>query len=289
MQGFLSKRTFFTIVNHGYEAQRTLLGRNPKKLEPGIRLAVPWFHQVKKISMMETSVILRDLYACTSDNVRVVVDATLFFQVNDSYKACFNVQDYKNAVFSVGTSVTRTIIGAREYDNIIKNRSEINMALTKSIGDSLVPWGLQSTKVEIQGFDPASSSVEKSLELQMEAERRRREKELDTKAQINIADGQRQAEILRSEGERTAIVNKAEAEYHKNVREADALCAQLRLVTAEMGGDVNQAALFILNQRRLNELTALASGTNRVYFMNSKDRETVADNVLNQEGMIFNK
>jgi len=42
--------------------------------------------------------------------------------------------------------------------------------------------------------------VQRQLELQMEAERNRRKQLLDTQAQINVAEGQKQRVILESEG-----------------------------------------------------------------------------------------
>ena len=88
------------------------------------------------------------------------------------------------------------------------------------IGDSISQWGVECTKFEIQSFQPANREVEvrkffwnisahhahlfviskRQLELQMEAERNRRKQLLDTQAQINVAEGQKQRVILESEG-----------------------------------------------------------------------------------------
>lgn len=85
-------------------------------------------------------------------------------------------------------------------------------------------WGVECTRFEVQSFQPANREVEVSrlfltrvsqklsylcvyvsssqrqLELQMEAERNRRKQLLDTQAQINVAEGQKQRVILESEG-----------------------------------------------------------------------------------------
>ena len=49
-------RTFFTIVKQGYEGWRLTLGQNPVKLEPGLRLMIPFVHSVQEVDMRETSV-----------------------------------------------------------------------------------------------------------------------------------------------------------------------------------------------------------------------------------------
>ena len=102
-------RTFFTIVKQGYEGWRLTLGQNPVKLDPGLRLMIPFLHSVQEVDMRETSVSvaegatqdrkshpfhrlqvnITDLAGFTSDNVPVLVSGSLFFRVKDSYHACF--------------------------------------------------------------------------------------------------------------------------------------------------------------------------------------------------------
>ena len=86
-------RTFFTIVKQGYEGWRLTLGQNPVKLDPGLRLMIPFLHSVQEVDMRETSVSvaegatqdrnshafhrlqvnITDLAGFTSDNVPVLV------------------------------------------------------------------------------------------------------------------------------------------------------------------------------------------------------------------------
>ena len=54
----LATRTFATIIQQGTEGWRLSLGRNPVKLNPGLRLNVPFYHQVLEVDMREQSVSL---------------------------------------------------------------------------------------------------------------------------------------------------------------------------------------------------------------------------------------
>ena len=56
-------------------------------------------------------VTIKDLSGFTSDNVPVLVSGSLFFRVNNSYDACFSVNDFQTSVLAIGTSATRSIIG----------------------------------------------------------------------------------------------------------------------------------------------------------------------------------
>ena len=107
------------------------LGRNPTKLPPGLRLAIPIYHTVQasdqrtfarlysltsllglqKVDIRETSVNIQDLSAFTSDNVPVVISGSLFYRVRNSYDACFSVGDFQANVKNIGTSAVRSIVG----------------------------------------------------------------------------------------------------------------------------------------------------------------------------------
>lgn len=58
----------------------------------------------------------------------------------------------------------------------------------------------------------------------MEAERNRRKQLLDTQAQVNVAEGNKQRVILESEGHLVAKSNEADAKYKTVFREAEARC-----------------------------------------------------------------
>ncbi|KAJ7674378.1 hypothetical protein B0H14DRAFT_2656675 [Mycena olivaceomarginata] len=97
-------------------------------------------------------------------------------------------------------------------------------------------------------FQPANHEVERQLELQMEAERNRRKQLLDTQAQINVAEGQRQRVILESEGHLAANLTKpmpasrpssAEAEARKQqaMMEAFAPASQIDALAEAVAGN----------------------------------------------------
>lgn len=52
----VQNRTFLTIVQQGFEGWRLTLGSNPVKLEPGLRVMIPFYHSVQQVNMRETSV-----------------------------------------------------------------------------------------------------------------------------------------------------------------------------------------------------------------------------------------
>ena len=181
------------------------------QLKPGLRLSIPIIHHVRKIDIREDGMTVERIDAYTKDNVPVALSAVLFYQVKNAYKACFDVTDYHASIRSVGTSSLRSIVGQFEYDQIIGDRNKINQEWLLVVGNSIEHWGVQTTKAEIQAFGPLDASVAKTLEKQMDAERDRRQQELNTRAKINISEGEKQSTILHSEGQLIAARNLAGA------------------------------------------------------------------------------
>lgn len=272
------QRQLFTIVDQATVKYRELLGMSRVKLNPGIALYIPLIHKMRVVDMREQSQFLK-IEAYTSDNVPVNVTGSLFFRVTDAEKACYSVQDYISAVHAIGQSSARATIGRFEYDKITREKSAINAELCAIIDKTIDAWGIDCTRFEIQDFKPQSPEIARQLELQMEAERKRRENELVTQGKIRTAEGERDAVILKSQGELVSKKNLAEANFVLVQREADAKKYEIDLMTSaqtnqlseiakQFNGDIAKASQYILDQLRMKNLAQVASGPNNsTYFM----------------------
>ncbi|KIJ61847.1 hypothetical protein HYDPIDRAFT_158790 [Hydnomerulius pinastri MD-312] len=270
------QRNIVTIVPQGCEAYRLTLGRNPERLLPGLHANIPLLHTLQLVDMRETSIPISDLTGFTSDNVPVLVSGSLFFRVQDAYNACFSVNNFNENVKQIGTSAMRSVVGSFYYDAIISDRNGINDKLRAVIGSSIQSWGIDCTRFEIQTFKPSNREVERQLELQMEAERNRRKQLLDTEAQVNVAEGQKQKTILQSEGELQSKVNQADGEYKARVREAEGFGHQIETIAQAIAGEGaivesearRKAVDFIMEIRRQDTFRTIAEGKgNNTYFL----------------------
>jgi len=285
-----STRSFVTIIQQGHEAWRLTFGRNPVKLVPGLRIAIPFFHSVQHVDMRESSISIPNLPGYTSDNVPVLCSGSLLFRIVDGYKSCFEVNDVHLNIRNTGMSAVRSVLGSFTYDQVISDRNELNKRLHIVIGNSISNWGVECSRFEIQTFQPANREVERQLEVQMEAERQRRKQLLDTQAQINIAEGHKQRVILESEGNLAAKVNDAEAMYklvfreaearqHQAVMEAKAIAQQVEELAHSIAldkenveqDDRRKALASLIELKRLEQLKAIASSQNNsTYFFGDK-------------------
>ena len=263
----LNKRQFFTVINQAEVAYRERFGQNRIRLEPGLRLNIPIVHQLYKVSLKELITPLDNQNAYTKDNVPVIVSGTVFFKVIDVEKAIFSVHNVSQAIKSVGESSFRAVIGRFDYDEIISNRNAINTEMLQILGNTTLDWGINTTRLEIQDFGPQNSVVAKQLEKQMQAERSRRENELQTQADIRSAEGAKQIAVLNSEGQLIAAKNKSEALKYELSATSDGLSDQIQSLSTKFNGDTSKAAEFLLEMKRLEHLQRMASTQNKVYFM----------------------
>lgn len=283
-------RSLVTIIEQGHEGWRLSFGRNPIRLEPGLNIKIPGYHTVLDVDMRESSISIPNLPGYTSDNVPVTCSGSLFYRIVDGYKACFEVSDVQANIKNTGMSAVRSVLGSFSYDQVISDRNELNRKLNTVIGNSIVNWGVECSRFEIQTFQPANREVERQLELQMEAERNRRKQLLDTQAQINVAEGQKQRVILESEGHLRAKSNEADAFYKTVVREAEArkqqslmeasaIAQQVQEIARSIARDKDQitteerthALSTLVELRRLEQLKAIAkSQSNSTYFFGDR-------------------
>ena len=260
------------------------LGRYHATLEAGINFIIPFIDSAKNIVVLNhgrysysSTIDLREqVYdfpsqnVITKDNIQMEINALLYFQIMDPYKAAYEINNLPNAIEKLTQTTLRNIIGELELDETLTSRDTINTKLRLVLDDATDKWGVKVNRVELQDITPPSS-VLTAMEKQMQAERNKR-------AQILTSEGEKAAEILASEGEKTAMINRAEAakqqailtaegEAQARIRKAEAEAQAIELITQAVGKSSNPAN-YLLAQKYIQMLQELASGdkTKTVYL-----------------------
>src|SRR5271165_3837136 len=189
-------------------------GRYTKTLEPGMNLIVPFIDRVKPmIDLREQVVSFLGQPVITEDNLVVLIDTVLFFQVTDPRAADYEIVNYIQAIEQLAATMLRSVIGSMDLEQTLTSRDKINTLLRGVLDDASGKWGIRVTRVEIRSIDPPQS-IKDAMEKQMRAEREKR-------AAILTAEGVRQSKILTAEGEKQSAILTAEG-----VRQAKILTAQ---------------------------------------------------------------
>jgi regulator of protease activity HflC (stomatin/prohibitin superfamily) len=190
------------------------LGRYRKTLEPGMNFVIPMIDRVKPIiDLREQVVSFNGAPVITADNLVVLIDTVLFFQVTDPRAADYEIVNYIQAIDQITATMLRSVIGSMDLEQTLTSRDKINTLLRGVLDDASGKWGIRVTRVEIKAIDPPKS-VKDAMEKQMRAEREKR-------AAILTAEGVRQSKILTAEGEKQSAILTAEG-----LRQAKILTAQ---------------------------------------------------------------
>lgn len=252
------------------------LGRYHATLQPGINLIIPFVDRAKEIVVLErgrysysSSIDLREqVYdfpkqnVITKDNVQTEINALLYFQIVDPFKAVYEINNLPNAIEKLTQTTLRNIIGELELDQTLTSRDTINTKLRAVLDDATNKWGIKVNRVELQDITPPAS-VLSAMEKQMQAERNKR-------ATILTSEGKKASDILQSEGEKLATINRAEAakqeailfaegEAQARIRKAEAEAIAIQKITEAVGKSTNPAN-YLLAQKYIKMLEELAQG-----------------------------
>ena len=260
------------------------LGKYHATLSPGINFIIPFIDQPKSMIAMHrgryvatTDIDLREqVYdfdkqnVITKDNVQTQINALLYFQIVDPFKAVYEINNLPNAIEKLTQTTLRNIIGELELDQTLTSRDTINTKLRAVLDDATNKWGIKVNRVELQDITPPESVLQ-AMEKQMQAERNKR-------ATILTSEGEKQAVILKSEADKTAVINRAEANKQQKILQAEGEAqARIRKAVAEAVaiqkiadalGDRTNPANYLLAQKYIQMMQELAEGdkTKTVYL-----------------------
>lgn len=255
------------------------LGKYYATLQPGINIIIPFIDRAKEIVVQNrgrysysTTIDLREqVYdfarqnVITKDNIQMEINALLYFQIVDPFKAVYEINNLPNAIEKLTQTTLRNIIGEMELDQTLTSRDTINTKLRGVLDDATNKWGIKVNRVELQDIIPPQSVLQ-AMEKQMQAER-------DKRATILTSEGEKQAQILQSEGEKTATINRAEADKQQailraegeataRIRKAEAEAIAIEKVAEAVGTSTNPAN-YLIAQKYIAMLDELAKSNNQ--------------------------
>ena len=103
------------------------LGRYRKTLEPGMNFVIPCIDRVKKeIDLREQVVSFMGAPVITEDNLVVLIDTVLFFQVTDPRAADYEIVNYIQAIEQITATMLRSVIGSMDLEQTLTSRDKIN-------------------------------------------------------------------------------------------------------------------------------------------------------------------
>ena len=191
----------------------------------GVHIKMPFVdHVARNVILKEQVVDFDPQPVITKDNVTMLIDTVVFYQITDPKLYAYGVENPLMAIENLTATTLRNIIGEMELDETLTSRETINTKMRSSLDEATDPWGIKVNRVELKNIIPPAE-IQNAMERQMKAERERREAvtraEGEKKASITIAEGKREAAILEAEADKQSAILRAEAEKEKMIREAE--------------------------------------------------------------------
>ena len=126
------------------------LGRYHATLKPGINIIIPFIDRAKSIVTMQhgryvytNTIDLREQVfdfarqnVITKDNIQMEINALLYFQIMDSFKAVYEINNLPNAIEKLTQTTLRNIIGEMDLDTTLTSRDKINEKMRDVLDDA---------------------------------------------------------------------------------------------------------------------------------------------------------
>ncbi|MBP5590338.1 SPFH/Band 7/PHB domain protein [bacterium] len=259
----------FNIIVPIIDKPRKMETRVMKQLYDGRKIMVTT--EQTFIDLRETVHDFPKQNVITKDNVVIEIDAILYYQITDPYKAMYEISNLPDAIEKLAKTTLRNIIGNMDLDHTLSSRDDINSKMTEILDEATDKWGVKVNRVEIQDINPPQD-IKNAMEKQMRAER-------DKRAAILTAEADKQSKILESEGEKQKNINYAAGMKESNILEAEGqAAAKIKVATAEaesikliadaIKDTKMDPAQYLIALKYIETLASITSGKdNKVVYM----------------------
>jgi regulator of protease activity HflC (stomatin/prohibitin superfamily) len=227
--------------------------------------------RLRRIDLRETVFNFPRQNVITKDNVVTEINALLYFQITDPFRAVYEIANLPDAIEKLTQTTLRNVIGEMDLDETLSSRDTINGKLRIILDEATDKWGVKVNRVELQDINPPPD-IRDAMEKQMRAERNRRASILDAeglkRSAILQAEGERESDIQKAEGAKQAQILRAEGEAEARIRVANGEAEAINLVTQAVASSHGDPSTYLIAIRYIEALQAMASGEqNRVIFL----------------------
>ncbi len=240
----------------------------------GIHFKLPLIDRVaSKVSLKEKVVDFPPQPVITKDNVSMMIDTVVYFQITDPKLHTYGVAQPIVAIENLTATTLRNIIGQLELDESLSSRDLINTQMRAILDEATDPWGIKVNRVEVKNIKPPAD-IQEAMEKQMRAERERRESILRAEGQkksaILVAEGEKEARILRAEAEKASRIHQAEGEAEAILKVQQATAQGIKMLKE---ADADKAVLTL---KSFDALAKVADGKSTKLIIPSEIQNMVS-------------
>jgi regulator of protease activity HflC (stomatin/prohibitin superfamily) len=181
--------------------------------------AAPWA-RLLRVNLRREFRQIEEIFVNDASGTTVVVDVWLELRVEDPVRSSFAIADWNRALHNLVSHAVISILGSREFKQILSDRTQLGELLRKDISAETARWGIEIDQVFIKNVSllpEVSQQVFQSVAAHL----------LRAKADVE-ENGRQRAALLKAEtGARTAaLLAEARGQYPQAVGRAYAALRQ---------------------------------------------------------------
>jgi regulator of protease activity HflC (stomatin/prohibitin superfamily) len=180
------------VINQYEQAIILTLGKFSGSRHAGLTWIFPGIQRMIKVDMRISTVDIPQQEVITKDNVPLLINAVVYYQIEDAQKAVLNIQNYPVAVADFSQVALCDVVGGFELDDVLSEREIIADRIKIIVDKTTEEWGINITAIKLQDIE-LPDDMKRIMAKQAESERERR------------------SIIIRAEGELEASKKLAEA------------------------------------------------------------------------------
>ncbi|NXG59891.1 STML2 protein, partial [Hemiprocne comata] len=238
------------------------MGKFHRILEPGLNFLIPLLDRIRYVQSLKEIVINVPEQSAVTLGEEQLLHPAQFLSLSLSFasalQASYGVEDPEYAVTQLAQTTMRSELGKLSLDRVFRERESLNANIVDAINQASDCWGIRCLRYEIKDIH-VPPRVKESMQMQVEAERRKR-------ATVLESEGTRESaiNILASEAEKAQQINKAAGrEASAMLVKARAKAEAIQLLAAALSQQHGSAAASLsVAEQYVNAFSKLAKDSN---------------------------
>lgn len=163
------------------------MGRYSRTVEPGWRIVIPLFQNLKKIDIRTKAVDVPDQEAITRDNIPVHINAVIYYKIIDPAKAVLEIENYYYATSQLAQTTMRNMVGEYTLDQLLQDRHSVADKIKTAVDDMTDDWGIDVLSVELKDV-VLPESLKRTIAKVAEAEREKKSVIISSEGELAAAE-----------------------------------------------------------------------------------------------------
>jgi erythrocyte band 7 integral membrane protein len=173
-------------VPEGFVGVVQEFGKFSRLYEAGLYYINPCTEKMTMVDKREKIMDIRQQICMTKDNLNIIVDAVIYYQIEDSYKSLFSIGDLKFGLFELCHTALRDVFGFVTLQEALEDRDKLANHLKEHMDEPCQKWGVHVTRCLVQEI-LFTEELQKSLSTAATAKRLAESKIIAAQADVQAA------------------------------------------------------------------------------------------------------